>query len=221
MLKAYIINFLSIASPIRAYTFFGALCWAYRLAYGEENLVKFLDEFKQNPKFLVSSPFPVVKYCENCNEEENIKDMKETFLFPKPILPLKIKMKCEIPDIPKDREKYLEYICKKRERKNFKKAQFITEDVLKDFINGKINEEAKFIEEEEYKVFDKKIIYKSTEDLEFISNIKSTLLTKNVINRITSTSENLYTEEGTFYDTQFFLVKFYDNGFIKTFVGKI
>ena len=215
MLKAYRINFLSISSQIRAYTLFGALCWAYRLAYGEEKLTKFLEEFKENPKFLISSPFPVVKYCENCNEEENIKSIKETFLFPKPILPLK--MKYEIPDISKDKEKYLEYICKKKERKNYKKAQFITEDVLKDFINGEINEEAKFIEEEKYKVFDKKIIYKSSKELKFLSDIKSTLLTKNAINRITSTSENLYTEEGTFYDMQFFLVKFYDSSIIKTF----
>ena len=215
MLKVYTINFLSISSPIRAYTIFGSLCWAYKLAYGGEKLTRFLEEFRKNPKFLISSPFPVVKYCEDYNEKENINDIKETFLFPKPILPLKIK--CEIPDIPKDREKYLEYICKKRERKNYKKARFITEDVLKDFIDGGINEEAKFIEEEKYKVFGKKIIYKSSKELKFLSDIKLTLLTKNVINRITSTSENLYTEEGTFYDPQFFLVKFYDNVFIKTF----
>ncbi|MBK3332631.1 type III-A CRISPR-associated RAMP protein Csm4 [Persephonella atlantica] len=215
MLKVYTINFLSITSPIRAYTLFGSLCWAYRLAYEEKELTRFLEEFRENPKFLISSPFPVAKYCEDCNEEE-IKDVKETFLFPKPILPLKTK--CEIPEVPKDGKEYLEkYICKKRERKNYKKAQFITEDILKDFINGEINEEATFIEKEDYKVFDKKIIYKSSKELKFLPDTKSTLLTKNVINRITSTSENLYTEEGTFYDTQFFLVKFYDNSFVKTF----
>ena len=219
MLKVYTINFLSIASPIRAYTLFGSFCWAYRLAYGEKELTKFLEEFRESPKFLISSPFPIGKYCEKNdeNEDENIckENIKETFLFPKPILPLKTE--CKIPDVPKDGKEYLEkYICKKRERKSYKKAQFITEDVLKDFINGKINEEATFIEEEKYKVSNK-IIYKSSKELKFVFDTKSTLLTKNVINRITLTSENLYTEEGNFYDTQFFLVKFYDNSFIKTF----
>jgi len=207
MLRVYKVNFLSISSPIRTYTLFGALCWAYRLSYGEDKLISFLNNFKNEPVFLLSSLFPIIRYSEKCNSSET----KEAFLFPKPILPLKNKCKTN------QKSSDLKEICNKRERKKYKKAQYITEEVLKDFIEGKINEEADFIENNEYSVYEKNIIYKSNSELNFKSQIKSTLLTKNVINRITSTSANLYTEEAIFFDTQFFLAKFYDNGFIKTF----
>ena len=200
MLKAYKINFLSISSPIRAYTLFGAFCWAYKLSKGEENLINFLESFKNNPLFLISSPFPIVKgYTDN--------EINEYYLFPKPIIPISISNKNE--DSKKD-------ICLKKHRKKYKKAKFITEEVLKDFIDGKIREEKDLINNPVYKPY-KNIIYKSSRNIEFSSNIKSDLLTKNVINRFTSTSDNLYTEEGNFYDNQYFLVKFLDKAFIKEF----
>jgi CRISPR-associated protein Csm4 len=203
MLKTYIIDFKSISSPIRAYTLFGAICWAYRLAYSEEELIKFLKQFKDYPKFLISSPFPIVKgyIC-----EDNSKTLEEYYLFPKPILPLQKKFAENQADV-----------CKKIERKSYKKAKFITEDVLKDFLNGKITEEKQLIENFEYKVYDKSIIYKADEEIKFKTSSKSDLLTKNIINRITNTSDNLFTEECFYYDRQFFLVKFFDEDFIKKF----
>ena len=201
MLKIYRINFLSLSSPIRAYTLFGTICWAYKLAYGEEDLKKFLEQFKKDPLFLISSPFPIVKGYKD-------KKIEEYFLFPKPILPLSIQ--------PEDNNEKKEDICIKKDRKKYKKAKYITEDFLKDFISGKIKKEKDLINSPEYKVC-KSIIYKNEKEMDFYSNIKSDLLTKNVINRITFTSDNLYTEEGTFYDKQYFLVKFYDEDFKKKF----
>lgn len=55
-----------------AYTIFGAISWAYRLLYGEENLTKLLNNFEQgNIPFLISSIFP--------KQDKNL-------LLPKPIL---------------------------------------------------------------------------------------------------------------------------------------
>lgn len=200
MLKAYKIDFLSIASPIRAYTLFGALCWAYKLSKGEESLIKFLKSFKKDPLFLISSPFPIVKG--HVDNETN-----EYYLLPKPTIPLSLSIR---------NENLKEDICLKKYRKKYKKAKYITEEVLKDFIDGKIREEKDLINDPMYKPY-KNIIYKNKKNLEFYFNIKSDLLTKNVINRFTSTSENLYTEEGIFYDKQYFLVKFLDKAFIDEF----
>jgi len=205
MLKAYIIDFKSISSPIRAYTLFGAFCWAYRLAYSEEELIKFLKQFKDNPKFLISSPFPIVK---GYISEDNSRTLEEYYLFPKPILPLQKKFTKNQADI-----------CKKIERKAYKKAKFITQEILKDFLDGKITEEKQLIENTLYNIniHEKSIIYKADNKIYFQSSSKSDLLTKNIINRVTNTSDNLFTEECSYYDRQFFLVKFFDKNFINKF----
>ena len=41
-------------------TLFSAFCNVYRLIYGKEKLKKLLEEFKNNPPFLISSAFPAV-----------------------------------------------------------------------------------------------------------------------------------------------------------------
>jgi hypothetical protein len=61
MLKAYKITYLSPTSSVRSFTIFGAICWSCKLIHGEEKLKEFLSEFKENPKFLISSAFPYVK----------------------------------------------------------------------------------------------------------------------------------------------------------------
>ncbi len=203
MLNIYIINFHSITSPIRSYTLFGALCWAYRLSNSEEKLIKFLKEFSEKPKFLISTPFPITKGVFSNGEEKTPIDY---YLFPKPVLPLQEKF-----------TKLEGDICKKKERKNYKKAKLVTEDVLKDLLDGNITEEKQIIDDQEYKVFKRSIIYKSDKNMEFEPIKKSDLLTKNVINRITNTSNNLFTEEGFIFNRHYFLVKFYDEGFVSEF----
>lgn len=56
---------------ISSYTLFGAFCWAYRLLNSEEKLKQFLEEFRQEPKFLLSSVLP---------------KKSGRYLFPKPLL---------------------------------------------------------------------------------------------------------------------------------------
>ena len=44
--------------PLRSDTLFGAICWGYRLLFGEDKLLDVLEEFEQHPvPFLISSLF--------------------------------------------------------------------------------------------------------------------------------------------------------------------
>ncbi|SNZ10629.1 CRISPR-associated protein, Csm4 family [Persephonella hydrogeniphila] len=108
MIKAYKITYLSPHTEIKSYTLFGAFCWGYKLLRGENALNDFLLEFTLKPKFLISSPFPL---------------LKDNLLFPKPLLNI------EFEEVP---------IIEKLKRKPYKKAKYITEKVLKDLIKGKI-----------------------------------------------------------------------------------
>ncbi|HIP43397.1 MAG TPA: type III-A CRISPR-associated RAMP protein Csm4 [Aquifex aeolicus] len=108
MIKAYRIKHLSPITRIRSFTLFGAFCWNYRFIHGKKKLQEFLEEFRQTPKFLISSPFPIVE---------------EKPLFP-------------APSIKTENEKV--NIIQKLKRKPFKKAKFTTLEVLKDLKNGEI-----------------------------------------------------------------------------------
>jgi len=57
-------------------TLFGALCWAYRQIYGKGRFERWLQEFQERPKFILSSVFPCL-----------VRDKNWVFFFPKPILP--------------------------------------------------------------------------------------------------------------------------------------
>ncbi|EEP59793.1 type III-A CRISPR-associated RAMP protein Csm4 [Sulfurihydrogenibium yellowstonense] len=182
MLKAYKITYLSPTSPVRSFTIFGAICWSYKLIHGEEKLKEFLNGFKENPKFLISSAFPYVK---------------DKFLFPKPILPIKgdstdFKVKIQ--------------------RKDYKKARFITLEVLKEVIEGNIRYEEDFV-----KFKSSSGIIQSIDDNLKIEQKRHTQV-RNMINRITSTSENLFSIESDFkiYD-EYFLVYFIDTEFENEF----
>jgi CRISPR-associated protein Csm4 len=182
MLKAYKITYLSPASPVRSFTIFGAICWSYKLIHGEEKLKEFLSEFTENQKFLISSAFPYVK---------------NKFLFPKPILPIKgdstdFKVKIQ--------------------RKDYKKARFITLEVLKEVIEGSIRYEEDFVKFKS----SSGIIQSENDDLK-IEQKRHTQI-RNTINRITNASENLFSIESDFkvYD-EYFLVYFIDAGFENEF----
>ena len=184
MIKAYKIKYLSPHTDIKSYTLFGAFCWGYRLLKGNEALEKFLENFKINPEFLISSLYPLVN---------------NNFLFPKPNLILK-----ENPNIP---------ILEKLKRKPYKKASYITENVLKDIIKGEIKSQNDLMEK--YKVKGN-VVYKGNEGIEKI-NKREIVFTHNSLNRITNHSESLYFEEGTISNSEFFLVKFTDKSVLKEF----
>jgi CRISPR-associated protein Csm4 len=53
------INFLSSTRDVLlSYTLFGGIAWAYRLLYGESELLKFIKDYSKNPSFLITSIFP-------------------------------------------------------------------------------------------------------------------------------------------------------------------
>ncbi len=116
MIAGYKIKYLSPHTSIKSYTLFGAFCWGYRFLKGKSSLETFLNEFEKNPKFLISSPFPL---------------SQERLLFPKPVLPLK------------DEENLS--IVEKLKRKPYKKAKYITQSVFEDFLNGKIKKQNDFM----------------------------------------------------------------------------
>jgi len=109
MIKAYKINYHSPHTEIKSYTLFGAFCWGYRFLNGKEKLEEFLEEFYKKPKFLISSPFPLI------NKEP---------IFPKPQLRLENEENLSIID--------------KLKRKPYKKASFISKSVLEDIIKGAV-----------------------------------------------------------------------------------
>ncbi len=197
MIKAYKIKYLSPHTNIKSYTLFGAFCWGYRFLKGNNRLEKFLKDFKKEPKFLISSPFPLVN---------------NNFLFPKPDLILK-----EDTKIP---------VLEKLKRKPYKKAKYITEEVLKDIIKGKvkyqndkdiIKGEVKYQNDlMQYYKSKGSIIYKENEEIEKI-NYREILFTHNSLNRITNSSESLYFEKGIISNEEFFLVRFLDESFKNEF----
>jgi len=183
MIYAYKIHYLSPRTTIKSYTLFGAFCWGYKLLYGEEKLKKFLEEFKESPIFLISSPFPL---------------LNNKPLFPKPILKL----------IKEDVD-----IFQKLKRKPFKKAGFVSEEVFKDFLNGNIKTQNDLMKNYvEYKG----IIFKENENIGEVEK-KELHLIRNILNRLTSSSENLYFEIGQIVYSDYFLIKFIDKNFKEEF----
>jgi len=180
MIKAYKIKYLSPHTSIRSYTLFGAFCWGYRLLKGNDKLEEFLKEFKEKPKFLISSPFPLVN---------------NNFLFPKPSLILKKE---------KDNNKLNIPILEKLKRKPYKKAKYITEEVLKDIIEGKVKYQNDLMKNYKAKG---NIIYKDNEEIEKLT-YRELLFTHNSLNRRNNSSESLYFEKGIISNEEFFLVRF-------------
>jgi CRISPR-associated protein Csm4 len=180
MLKAYRIVYLSPTSIIRSFTLFGAICWNYKLIYGKEKLEDLLNEFIHNPPFFISSAFPYIK---------------DQFLFPKPILPLKgEKIDFET----------------KIQRKAFKKAQFVTFSIFKEILEGNIKYE------EDFSRFNIKSGIIQEKELELKLEITRHTQVRNLISRNNHSSLNLYFIESDYklYD-EYFLIYFLNNNFIK------
>ena len=107
MIKGYKIKYLSPHTQIKSYTLFGSFCWGYRLLKGKSALESFLKDFLEEPKFLISSSFPMAE---------------SKLLFPKPIFTL-------------TNEKSIPVIDKLK-RKPYQKANYITQSVFEDVLKG-------------------------------------------------------------------------------------
>lgn len=68
---------------IESYTLFGAICWGYKILFGEKVLLDLLESFKEKPPFLISSPvlkhneklfFPCPQMPDEFPEPENYKN---------------------------------------------------------------------------------------------------------------------------------------------------
>ncbi len=184
MLKAYRLKFLSKSTPVRAYTLFGAICWAYRLM--GEDLEKLLDNFKNgNPPFIISSPFPIA-------------ESKRGFslVFPKPVLVISEKAEKD------DR------LCEKINRKPIKKARYVSFSVFRRIVEGEIKKEKALVNTKMFKETGKVIVQEG--DIACFEDFGG-LSVRNVLNRITMKSDNLFTEEYYMFSDRWFLVKFYNS----------
>ena len=101
-----------------SYTLFGSICWGVSVLYGEQELLSMLEEFKESPPFLVSSP---------------IFKKNGELLFPKPILK----------DGWGELKDYNEY----KERKKAKDVRFVGESVFKKVLDSEIKTERELWEE--------------------------------------------------------------------------
>ena len=199
MLRLYRLKFLSPSTEIRAYTLFGAICWAYRLLGGD--VEKLCEKFQQEPPFLISSPFPILKA-----QVGNDCTLTEIPLLPKPILPIAKEFSRE------------DDICKKVNRKPVKKAQYITVRAFERLIElGSLEERAfysdKFKAVEGFKraiALDKEEIYNS------VSKVRKDVSVRNVLDRRTMKSVNLFTEEISYFPDMYFIVKYLDVSFVDT-----
>ncbi len=188
MLKAYKITFNSPSTQIRSYTLFGAICWAYSLMGGD--LESLLSKFEKEPPFIISSPFPVAKTEEG-----------KTVLFPKPIIPISTQFERD------------DNICVKINRKDFKKTKYVTFKALKHIIENKFFEE-KYLHINGFKV-NNSVIHLNSEGIPYFKETKD-LSVRNVLNRVTMKSENLFTEEVYFYTDKVFFIKYFYSGYINT-----
>lgn len=187
MLKAYRLKFLSKSTPVRAYTIFGALCWAYRLEGKDlENLLKGFKE--GNPPFLVSTPFPIAESKHGYS-----------LIFPKPTM-----------EISKEFSRD-DYICGKINRKPLKKAKYVSFGVFKEIIEGKIHQEKDLANTDKYMESGGVIVH-AGDKADFKDH--EDLSVRNILNRITMKSENLFTERYYLFSDRWFLVKFYDESYV-------
>ncbi len=178
-LKAYRLSFLSRATPVRSYTLFGAICWSFKLL--GKDLNGLIDSFERGtPPFLISDPMPIAQ-----------SNNTRILLFPKPALPVSKEFKRE------------DDIYLKKDRKKVKKATRITFEVLRDVLEGKITEEAAFLDKSKFKISEH--IISTTEEEPKLTEATDTS-TRNILNRISLKSENLFTEEYHLFSDRFFFI---------------
>lgn len=113
----------SITSLPSSDTLFGAICWGIRIIYGENVLNSILAEYNSNPKFIVSSSFPVLR----CND-------RIVYFYPKP---LKEELNSfEIESILSEYNDKRIQVKIIDEYKEFKKIEFVSESIFNRLIIG-------------------------------------------------------------------------------------
>ncbi len=186
---------------INSYTLFGAFAWAYKLIYGEENLINFLQQFSYTPIFRLSSPLFFVK--------------DKIVFLPKPIwvsdlINRRYNTQVEFDPNELDLQEKIKILGK---RKDIKKLKYLSlqayEELFAYASEEDINNfrEIEIFDNENYKIVNKSFLISSnelSENLDF--RIKQEVITKNYVNRIFQKSERVFLEEPVFMENVSFLV---------------
>ena len=169
-------------------TIFGAICWGIRKFYGEKQLKKFLESYKEEIPFLFSSPLPI--------------DSEGNLWFFRPPLEGSI-----FGDTKEGNLKETYPVSKA-----FKKVSLIEWEILKKILEGEIKTERQLFEEIVKKVSPGEGKSKNPQELaEAIRNYtrrasklkEETLTVKTPINRLTNTAKEgeLHNEVANIYST--------------------
>ena len=170
-------------------TLFGAICWGIKRLYNESKLIDILDDFQENPKFILSSSFPYLE----CNENHIL-------FYPKTIASGLL-----ISDIETMSEKKKDKVEVVTQYKKFKKAEYVSLSIFEKMLNG-------FSEKDLFQEYYRKdielegnLIMIKKEHTDFfqtsIPKLKNELVQKNAIDRLTMSTG----EEGqTFYQEEYY-----------------
>ena len=190
-------------------TIFGAICWGIRALHDATKLTKMLEDFQNNPKFVLSSSFPFFEL-----------NGKQIAFYPKPINPGLLSS--DINEMVKNKVQKVDIIT---EYKKFKKAEYVSSSIFNKILSG-------FSERMLFEQYMCNVILKQgsvligKEDfgngpLQLGTIFKKTLVQKNSIDRLTMSTG----EEGqTFYQEEYssvppfklhFLMKTNDMDFFK------
>lgn len=163
---------------------FGAICFASKELYGEEKLIDMINNFEDNPPFLISSAFPCINYNNDI-----------IYFLPKPIEEVKIL------------EDYKNYIDNYKE---LNKVRYISKDIFNDWINDRIDTTYLLRNLNKYSIKNG-LLYPKDRTLKF--TIKSYDIPRNQINRLNNISENVFYFEGNYYRnvSLFFIIRVYDH----------
>lgn len=130
----------SLASAIHSDTLFGAFCWSIRHLYGEGRLESLLENFAEDPKFILSSAFPCLFH-----------DDGKVHFYPKPLLPDLTSKQVERLASVSPAEARRDPLVKKRavaraveNAKRLKAAAYISERLFSEIVNGRMDTEGLF-----------------------------------------------------------------------------
>ena len=173
LLKFNIHSFLT--TGIDTNTIFGAICWGIVKLYGESELEKFLEEFKESPPFLITSPLPL--------------DGDGNVWFPRPPLEGSIM----------DTDERSVLIERYPIHKQFKKINYLDWETFKKILQGDLTTEKELFEElvkrtEQLLQSKRRKIPTDVKDLlreyrGLIPTAKSEVAVKTAIDRLTNTAK--------------------------------
>jgi len=183
---------LSIFPSLHSDRIFGAIISSISQLYTKDFVEELLEEFKENPPFILSSAFPVIFNENNLNESIRF--------FPKIIGNWKI----EDGEIDLDK------------RKKFKKVEYIQEKLFFQLLNRGLNETDLINSiDKDYIIKNKLIFEKELLNEVKDKKFKKTVIPNNMVNRLNNSSEQIFYSEGYEYSKLemglFFCIKFLNN----------